>query len=346
MNVDAAAAGTAALAGGDDDLVHFLVTNTDGKGLPSFRLTVPKKHLESLPSSYLSAMSSERWVGNSTDRGTAVSPFAVSIDACPPNIRAIWDKYCHHAPDLVPFIQKAYARAVATATTSEEKQMVLLHGMDLEDAVHFLEYYGLVPQNQDILNMLVVPEDAPAAVMLRSLMYPKEAKLVKATRDAVVNFIRKNLERTTYFVFPEASDNIHTIYGYNQSEEADDVVPIHHDFRAKRQNFEFDIKTQFLIDEVGRKSSLRAKLVSHLTEVDQLQAEFVTEEVILVDPKKLQIPKGKKEQQTLVTVDFLDIDREEEQNMLYEIEDEDLYYASDRRMLRWRHVLKVHIPDA
>ena len=90
MNVDAAAAGAAtASAGGDDNLVHFLVTNAEGKGLPSFRLTIPKNHLESLPNSYLSAMSSERWVGNSTDRGTAVSPFAVSMDACPSNIRAI-----------------------------------------------------------------------------------------------------------------------------------------------------------------------------------------------------------------------------------------------------------------
>ena len=335
----------AASAGGDDDLVHFLVTNTNGKGLPSFRLTIPKKHLESLPSSYLSAMSSERWVGNSTDRGTAVSPFAVSVDDCPPNIRAIWDKYCHRAPDLVPFVKKAYARAVATTSTSEEKQMVLPHEMDLQDAVHFLVYYGLVPQGQDIWSVLVVPEDAPAAVMLRSILYPKEANLVKVVRDALVAYLRKNPERTTYFVFAKWTDNLNYIKTFTSTQEEDVVVPFHFSSKSA-EDFGLGEDGQECIDEVARKSSLRTKLISHLTEVDKLKAEFVTEETHLVELKELEPPDGKREEQTLVVCDMRQFRPQAEEGDIYDYEDEmEWFHEQDNRLIRWRYVLKVQIPD-
>ena len=343
VNVDAAAAGAAASAGGDDDLVHFLVTNADGKGLPSFRLTIPKKHLESLPSSYLSAMSSERWVGNSTDRGTAVSPFAVSIDACPPNIRAIWDKYCHHAPDLVPFIQKAYASAALSYAQKMATQTVLPHGMELEEAVHFLEYYGLVPRGRDAQDMLSVPEDAPAAVMLRSVLFPEEARLVKAVRDALVGYIRTNPERTTYFVFVESSDVLNYIGSYNNAQEEGAVVPVHH-FSAKGKNkgLAVDDKGQKCIDKVICTPYLRDKLISHLNEVDQLKAEFVTEETHLVELKALTPPKGRKEEQTLIVCDEDELDPEMERNMC--ADDMERFYERDNRLIRWRYVLKVQIP--
>ena len=329
MSVDAAA-GAAASAVGDDDLVHFLVTNTDGKGLPSFRLAIPKKHLESLPSSYLSAMSSERWVGNSTDRGTTVSPFTVSVDDCPPGIRKLWDKYCHRAPDLVPFVQKAYANAV-----SNEDEMMLPYGMDLEGADHFLRYYGLIPPNKDGADFLRVPEHGPAAVYLRSKLYPVEAKRIKTIRDYVVRCIANNPERTTYFVFDACSSNKNFIQRNNAVPGASVV-----------SSGEGMGDGTFMYDLVAN-SKFRDKLVHHLTEEDKLEAEFVTEPFLLAKLGEKAAPDGKRDQQTLVAVNEETPDDLGEEIIRYWTdEDYEVWDEEDHRILRWRHVLKVQIPDA
>ena len=220
-------------------------------------------------------------------------------------------------------------------------KMVLPHGMDLVEAVHFLEYYGLVPKGSDAQNMLRVPEDAPAAVMLRSVLFPKEAKLVKAVRDAFVGYIRTNPERTTYFVFMDSSDHLNRVRHFNTAEEGV-VVPVHH-FSAKGdRGLAVDDKGQKCIDKVICTSYLRGKLISHLTEVDQLKAEFVTEETHLAELKAKKPPTGRKEEQTLVVCDEAELDAEDEYNMCEE--EIEYFYEQDNRLIRWRYVLKVQIP--
>lgn len=246
----------------------------------------------------------------------------------PPNIRSIWDKCCHRAPDLVPFVQKAYANAA-----SDEDEMLLPHGMDLEDADHFLRYYGIFPQGDDAMDTMNVPSDGPAAVYLRSKLYPVEAKRIITIRNYLVRCIANNPERTTYFVFDECSSNKNFIQENNAVPGARVVSS------GKRMS-----DGTFIYDLVAN-SKFRDKLVHHLTEEDKLEAEFVTEPFLLAKLGEKAAPDGKREQQTLVAIneetpDDLGEDFRHWQDEDYEIWDED-----DNRILLWRHVLKVQIPD-
>jgi len=321
MNVDAAAS-SASAAGGD--LVHFLIT-IEAK---TCRLTVPKKHLKSLPSSYISALSSERWAGEDPSRGAAGSPFALSADESPANIRKIWGDYRHASTALVPLIQRAYETIAADAACGTATPIVLPHNVEMEDGVHFLEYYGLCPG----ADRLQVPKDGPAALYLRCMFYAKEAKLVKAMRDTLVGHIANNLKRITYFVFSESSDDNDFIKRNNAVHGAE-VVP----FRL------FNTKTgRHTFCNTAANSTLRDKLVAHLTEEDKLDAEFVGKEIQLADPKGRTIPTERQEEQTLVAVGEEDMDDEEAQHWPQEYIDD--WYEEDHRIFGWRYVLKVQVP--
>lgn len=323
MNVNAAAAGAAA---GDEDLVHFLITNTGGKGLLSCRLTIPKNHLENLPSSYLSALSSRRWAGDDeSPNGTVASPFIVSVEESPGTIREIWSKYSQGSALFIPLIQKAYESA---AGGGAPMPIVLPPTVELEDGVNFLKYYGLFPIGHD--NMVTVPKDGPVAVYLRAQLYPAEAFTVKIIKDALIKYLGDNPERVTFFVFAEDEDKIKR---KNNNIHEGALV----DFRREISDGRFN--TDYVAG-----ASIRDKLVQSLRE-DKLEADFMTKETPLVVPKLERAPKGEKEQQALLCVKTDHPSEDDYMSGGWNDEVEDDWYSRFYRVLGWRYVLRVSIPD-
>ena len=327
MNVDAAAAAVAA-----DELVHFLFTFTIDTSLRSCRLKIPKNYLENLPNSYLAALSSERWAGDDANcsSGTTASPFTVSIDDCPEGIVEIWSKHCRRAKTpLIPLIEQAYASAVAEASTP----IVLPYNVEMEDGVNFLKYYGILPPGDNAMDMIKVPSDGPAAVYLRSKLYPVEAKRIKTIRNYMVSCIANNPERITYFVFEECSSNKNFIQEKN-AVPGGRVISL-----GKKMG-----DGTFIYDIVAN-SKFRDKLVHHLTEEDKLEAEFVTEPFLLTKLGEKTAPDGRRDQQTLVAINEEDPDDLGQETQYWQDEDYEIWDEGDHRILRWRHVLKVQIPD-
>mmetsp|Transcript_30690 Transcript_30690/g.66433 ORF Transcript_30690/g.66433 Transcript_30690/m.66433 type:complete len:352 (-) Transcript_30690:22-1077(-) len=339
-----------------DNLVHFLITEDKGTSpRSSYRLTIPKCHLEVRPNSYLSALSSERWAAtcstadmgqDACGSGTASSPINLSVDSSPDAIRHIWGL---HGPlsALASLIQRAYERMYeqrSAGAASDRPRIELPRGLEMHDAVIFLEYYGIFPEGEDAMDMICVPKDGPAATYLRSKIYPKEAKMIKMVRDVLVEYIANHPERATFFVFVSNGDDWGDIESsYYNSAEGGKLVAL--SFKSREGIRQKEGSLQETLTAVAWSPALRDKLVSHLKEDDKLEAEFIADQDFVAEAYDGIVPVGeKREQQNLIAVGTEQLDSDDEDNM--PSEELNWFYDSDRRQLAWRFILKVEVPDA
>eukprot|EP00978_Attheya_sp_CCMP212_P011896 scaffold29575_cov36-Attheya_sp.AAC.2 len=260
--------------GSDKKTSGTIDNSAELKRAPS-RLVIPRAHLQAHAFSYLAAMCSDRWMKNEDpdDLGTSASSPIVLLPLTnsPDHIRSVWLRYNADAV-LVPLIQRSYEIS-ANSGRGNDGTVVLPFGLEFEDAVRFLDYYGILPKMDDPMEKVCVPRNGPAAVYLRSKMYMRELEMVGQFRDAIVEYIACHPRRETMFVFAKADDDAEIIEGiWNLSRQG---LMVALSFRTAKNWCKESPLEKESVESITEDCALQDRLISVLEDEDRLEAKFI-----------------------------------------------------------------------
>eukprot|EP00588_Corethron_pennatum_P027917 CAMPEP_0194334794 /NCGR_PEP_ID=MMETSP0171-20130528/67316_1 /TAXON_ID=218684 /ORGANISM="Corethron pennatum, Strain L29A3" /LENGTH=300 /DNA_ID=CAMNT_0039097599 /DNA_START=14 /DNA_END=916 /DNA_ORIENTATION=- len=168
-------------------------------------VSIPQQDLEGVPESVLAKLADSKWKSDPKSGTSAEHPLLTRPLDSP--VDGIWQEYSRDT--LVELIVSAY-KGIAG------EQLELPLGLELEDALEFLDYYGVEPCSP---SRIIVPKDENLAVHLRAKLFLREMGYLPEVKNLIVDSVAKEPRRCSFFVFSHEGDQEDIVNKYNLKEK-------------------------------------------------------------------------------------------------------------------------------